>query len=193
MRVGEPLTRLFVVLIYATALLGVPAGASDAVAWQVCFTPGQDCTGLVVAEIEGAKSSIRVQAYSFTSTPILSALKRAHDRGIDVRVIVDKTSAGKQQSGSSYTAATYLTNAGVPVWVDTAVAIAHNKVMVIDGSIVITGSFNFTAAAQKRNAENLLVIQDKALAQLYGENWGRRQAVSQAYRSGAVMPPGASE
>jgi phosphatidylserine/phosphatidylglycerophosphate/cardiolipin synthase-like enzyme len=173
--------RLVVALACAATLLSLPAIAREPSGWQVCFTPGQDCTGLIVTQIGEARSSIRVQAYSFTSVPILSALKRAHGRGIDVRVIVDKTSAGKQRSGPSYTAASYLTNAGIPVWVDTTVSIAHNKVIVIDGKIVITGSFNFTSAAQKRNAENLLVIRDEDLAQLYGENWGKRQAASHAY------------
>jgi phosphatidylserine/phosphatidylglycerophosphate/cardiolipin synthase-like enzyme len=68
-------------------------------------------------------------------------------------------------------------NAGIAVWVDTRVAIAHNKVMVVDGVTVITGSFNFTAAAQNRNAENLLVIRDPALAARSRENWQRRRGV----------------
>jgi phosphatidylserine/phosphatidylglycerophosphate/cardiolipin synthase-like enzyme len=139
----------------AAALLSIaPPALAEPPAWQVCFTPGQDCTGLVVAEIASAHRSILVQAYSFTSVPILAALKAAYARGVDVKVIVDKTSARLSKSGSRYSAATYLSNAGIPVRVDTRVAIAHNKVMVIDGAIVITGSFNFTAAAQARNAES---------------------------------------
>jgi phosphatidylserine/phosphatidylglycerophosphate/cardiolipin synthase-like enzyme len=125
------------------------------------------------------KSSSR--SYSFTSVPILAALKAAHGRGVDVEVIVDKISARQSKSGSRYSAATYLTNAGIPVWVDTKVAIAHNKVMVIDEQWVITGSFNFTASAQERNAENLLVLEDPALAAQYRTNWERRQASSAPY------------
>src|SRR6266436_2785823 len=162
-------------------------------AWQVCFTPGQDCTGLVVAEIDAAQGTIRVQAYSFTSTPILSALKAAHTRGVDVEVIVDKTSARLSKSGSRYSAATYLTNAGVPVWVDVRVSIAHNKVMVIDGTTVITGSFNFTASAQSRNAENLLAIRDPTLVAQYRANWESRRAVSVPYAGPGNFPAGAEE
>jgi phosphatidylserine/phosphatidylglycerophosphate/cardiolipin synthase-like enzyme len=152
--------------------------------WQVCFTPGGQCTDLIVGEIAEARHSILVQAYSFTSVPILSALKAAHARGVSVEVIVDKSSARSSPSGSRYSAATYLANAGIPVWVDAKVAIAHNKVMVVDGAVVITGSFNFTASAQSRNAENLLVISDPALAAEYRENWQRRRAASTPY--GAV-------
>jgi phosphatidylserine/phosphatidylglycerophosphate/cardiolipin synthase-like enzyme len=111
---------------------------------------------------------------------------------VDVEVIVDKTSTWRSKSGSHYSAATYLTNAGVPVWVDTKVAIAHNKVMVLVGTIVITGSFNFTAAAQKSNPENLLVLDDPTLASEYKANWERRRAVSERYR-GALPPATAAE
>jgi phosphatidylserine/phosphatidylglycerophosphate/cardiolipin synthase-like enzyme len=168
----------------------VPAGAPAAFAdppWQVCFTPGGACTDLIVSEISGAKHQVLVQAYSFTSVPILAALKAAHARGVDVKVFVDKTSAQQSKSGSRFSAATYLTNAGIPVWVDTKVAIAHNKVMVLDGTIVITGSFNFTAAAQKSNADNLLVLDDPALAAKYTANWERRRSVSMPYVG--TLPP----
>ena len=52
--------------------------------------------------------------------------------------------------------------------------LAHNEVMVIDGETVLTGSFNFTTAAEEHNAENLLVIRDKAMAARYAENWKLR-------------------
>jgi phosphatidylserine/phosphatidylglycerophosphate/cardiolipin synthase-like enzyme len=136
---------------------------------------------VVVDEIAGARRSILVQAYSFTSVPILAALKAAHARGIDVEVIVDKTAARASNNGSRYSAATYLSNAGIPVWIDDRVAIAHNKVLVLDGATVITGSFNFTAAAQNHNAENLLVIRDAELAARYRATWEDRKAVSLPY------------
>ena len=124
--------------------------------------------------------------------PILAALKAAHARGVDVAVIVDKTPARQSKSGSRYSAATYLANAGIPVWVDTKVAIAHNKVVVIDSATVITGSFNFTVAAQNHNAENLLVLDDPALATQYKANWERRRSVSMPY-VGALPPSAAVE
>ncbi len=173
-------------------LAQAPAFAEQS-AWRVCFTPGQDCTGLIVTEIAGARSEILVQAYNFTSTPILSAMKAAHARGVDVEVIVDRTSAKVSKSGSHYSAATYLTNAGIPVWVDATVSIAHNKVMVLDGSTVITGSFNFTVAAQFHNAENLLVIHDAQLAAEYRANWESRRAVSVPYAGPIDEKPTAQE
>jgi phosphatidylserine/phosphatidylglycerophosphate/cardiolipin synthase-like enzyme len=107
-------------------------------------------------------------------------------------VIVDKSSARVSKSGSRSSAATYLTNAGISVWVDTQVAIAHNKVIIIDGARIITGSFNFTAAAQNHNAENLIVLEDPALASEYKANWERRRSVSTPY-TGALPTTGAVE
>jgi len=110
-----------------------------------CFTPDEDCTLLIVDQINGAKSTVLVQAYGFTSNQIIQALGRAKERGVDVKIILDKSNEQKR-----YTSATYLTNHGIKILIDDTVVIAHNKVIVIDGKDVITGSFNFTRAAHKK-------------------------------------------
>lgn len=138
--------------------------------YQVCFTPGQDCTQLIVNTLDKAKQSIYIQAYSFTSAPIAKALVDAKNRGVDVKVLLDKS----QTRGNSYSSAKFLTNEGISPWIDYRPAIAHNKVMVLDQKTVITGSFNFTKAAQKRNAENVLIITDANLAKQYLANWQQR-------------------
>ena len=143
----------------------------------VAFSPNGDATKVVVDAIEQARSQILVQAYSFTSKPILSALAEAKNRGVDVRVIADKTNDKGKYSG-----ATYMVNHGVPVWIDDSVNIAHNKVMIFDGRSVLTGSFNFSAAAQKDNAENVLLIKDSPdLAAQYIRNWRWRLGYSHQY------------
>jgi len=142
---------------------------------QVCFTPGQNCTMQITDVLDSAKKSISVQAYSFTSAPIAKHLVEARKRGVVVKVILDKS-----QKSQKYSASHFLLNQHIPVWIDYKPAIAHNKIMIIDGKEVITGSFNFTKAAQNKNAENVLIIQDPTLAKRYLENWQRRQAVSEA-------------
>jgi len=109
---------------------------------------------------------VLVQAYSFTSVPIAMALVKAHRRGVKVQVILDKS-----QRTEKYSSATFLKNAGIPTYIDDKHAIAHNKVMVIDGARVITGSFNFTKAPEESNAENPLIIADPKLAERYARNW----------------------
>jgi phosphatidylserine/phosphatidylglycerophosphate/cardiolipin synthase-like enzyme len=144
--------------------------------WQVYFSPHGGCTDAIVRELDKAKSTVLVQAYTFTSAPIAKALLNAHKRGVKVQVILDKS-----QRTQKYSSATFLTNVGIPVKIDAQHAIAHNKVMVIDGETVITGSFNFTKAAEANNAENLLVIRDRKLAERYSRNWEEHEKHSEVY------------
>jgi len=133
---------------------------------QVYFSPHGGCTDAIVRELNAAQSVVLVQAYSFTSAPVAAALKAAHDRGVDVRIILDKSQRTERYSGL-----TFLQHAGIPVWIDAAHAIAHNKVICVDGQTTIGGSFNFTTSAEFHNAENLLIIRDVALTQAYMRNW----------------------
>ncbi len=137
---------------------------------QVYFSPAKSeadsPTAAIIREVDAAKKSIRVQAYSFTSPPILSALKRAHERGVELLILLDKSNATAKYSGAKY-----VINAGIATGIDSKHAISHSKIMIIDGETVLTGSFNFTKAAEESNAENLLVLKSKELAERYLANW----------------------
>lgn len=93
-----------------------------------------------------------------------------------VEVILDKS-----QRTEKYSSADFVQRAGIPAYIDAEHAIAHNKVMVIDGQTVITGSFNFTNAAEEHNAENLLVIRSPDLAEKYAANWMAHLEHSEKY------------
>ena len=153
--------------------MGVHAGVLHNAPYEVCFTPGGQCTDRIVSAINSAESTIDVQAYGFTSAPIVKALLQAQKRGVKVSAIVDKSNTTHADL-----AITVLMNHHIPVMIDSKVAIAYNKVMIIDDKIVVTGSFNFTKSAQTRNAENVLIITDKQLAQAYLNNFNNRLKVS---------------
>lgn len=154
-------------------------GIADLGPGEVCFTSGNrstdgaDCAAVVVAEIAAARSSLLLQAYNFTEPRIIAALIAARGRGVSVTVIVDKITARQRGEGVSA-----VRDAGIPVYVDRKPRIAHNKVVVIDGDTVITGSFNFSTSAACCNAENLLVVHSPALAAAYAANFARRKSVS---------------
>ncbi len=131
----------------------------------------------IVEALGNVKQSVLVQAYSFTSVPIAKALVDAHRRGVRMKVILDKS-----QRTEKYSSADFVAHAGIPTWIDTHHKIAHNKVMVLDGTFVITGSFNFTKSAEHDNAENLLVIYSKELAARYTANWENHAAHSEPYQ-----------
>jgi len=137
----------------------------------VCFTPGQPCAGLIAETIRGAQSEALVQAFGFTNALVIEALNEAQRRGVSVTVLLDRTVRNEASQR-----ALALVKHGVKAYIDDRVAIAHNKVVVIDDAIVITGSFNFTQSAQSRNAENVLVIRNQRLARAYKENFKNRMA-----------------
>jgi len=147
------------------------------VIWSVCFSPKGGCTEAIVQELGKAKSSILVQAYSFTSAPIAKGLVAAHERGVKVEMILDKSNLTAE-----YTSGPFVTKAGIPLKIDSAHDIAHNKIMIIDGETVISGSFNFTKSAEDKNAENLLIIRDKPLAEKYIKNWQEHDGHSEIYK-----------
>jgi len=140
------------------------------------FTLG-GCTDAIIQELDKAQKAVLVQAYSFTSAPIAKALLNAHKRGVKVEVILDKS-----QKKEKYSSADFLAHAGIRTLVDSAHRIAHKKVMVIDGETGITGSFNFTKQAEEKNAENLLVIRDKSLAERYIQNWKEHERHPEIYK-----------
>ncbi len=168
--------RLALLLAAVLVASAICASSGAEPTWEVCFTPDGGCTKVIVSTLDGAKQRILVQAYSFTSAPIAKALLEAYKRGVKVEVILDKSNRSER-----YSAADFLARAGIAVRIDAAHAIAHNKVMVIDREIVVTGSFNFTRAAEEKNAENLLIVHDPALAARYTENWQAHAAHSEPY------------
>lgn len=143
---------------------------------EVFFSPRGGATEAVTQEIAAAKDEILIQAYGFTSKPIAKALFEARKRGVKIEAVLDKSNATVK-----YSAATFLSHAGIPVLVDDKHTIAHNKIMIIDRETLITGSFNFTAAAEK-NAENLLVIKrNKPLVEKYISNFELHKGHSVQY------------
>lgn len=135
--------------------------------WQVFFSPNGGAERAIVRNIDSARVQVLVQAYSFTSEPIAKAILRAHKRGLDVRMILDK--GQRKASGSKWL---LMQSEGIPVRFSGA-KIQHNKVIILDSSKVITGSYNFTKAAERSNTENLLIVADKRLALLYIRDWNK--------------------
>ena len=132
----------------------------------IYFTPPAGAASGLIKQIDGAKKSIKVMAYGFTATNLAEALVRAKRRGVDVGLIQDEKSAQNNRETLPI-----LLAAGIDVRSDGKHAIQHNKVMLIDDDIVITGSYNFTKSAEKRNAENIMIVRSSYAAKRYADNW----------------------
>lgn len=141
---------------------------------QIRFSPGGECIKFTQQAIEMAQKEVLVQAYAFTSAAIAQALINAHKRGIIVKVLVDRS----QLTAKGSQVKKILDN-HIPIAIDIVPGIAHNKVMIIDDIYVLTGSFNWSNAAEYRNAENLLLISDNAINKIYRENWKKRTVHAQ--------------
>ena len=163
----------FLSAVPAVAQRAVPPAQpfADAGTVEVAFAPWEDAEGLIVQAIADAQRQILVQA-----------LIAARRRGVEVLVTADR----EQAATAAGNRIRDLAAAGIPVWLETRYLAAHNKVMIIDAgtreSAVVTGSFNWTAGAQRRNAENVLILRrNRDLTQAYEANWRRHQEQASPY------------
>lgn len=133
---------------------------------EVYFSPRGGAQNAIIQAIAQAEKEIFVMAYSFTATSIANAPVLAHKRGLNVLIILDKSQCTARASKIQE-----LVSAHIPTFIDKAHAVAHNKVIIIDKKLVITVSYNFSQAAEERNAENLLFVYDTELARRYLMNF----------------------
>jgi len=167
---GHPmLKKNTLVLLGLLLVLSTFAESLAAASIVVGFSPGGTAVKLVLDVIGEAKSSIFIACYEFTDRDIAEALETAAHRGVKVQIVADE-----KASNAKYSQVRILAAAGIPVRLATRYAIMHNKFMVIDGTTVETGSFNYTTAATKSNAENALVLREvPELAKTYADEWQR--------------------
>jgi len=163
-------------LLLALVTAAMPSTASAAApsaTIETCFAPEDDCAAFAVHAIDHAERMILIGAYGLTTgSGIVEALLRAHRRGVEVKLIADKTTPCGYNSGIDL-----LASAGVPVWIDHSARIAHAKTMVIDGRMTLNGSYNWTRGAAA-NSEDLNLVGSPAVAEAYAAHWRGRQALS---------------
>jgi phosphatidylserine/phosphatidylglycerophosphate/cardiolipin synthase-like enzyme len=164
---------------------GGSAASEDGI--TVNFSPHGGCTDRVVEEIGKAQVSVEMQAYSFTSQPIAQALVAAHHRGVKVTVVLDDKANDDPKEHSE---APEIASDKIPTYLDAKHSIAHNKIILIDGRTIITGSFNFTKQAERNNAENLLVIDGRPkLFAAYEANFREHLGHSMPFSASAAREP----
>ena len=169
------LTLLHLCADTLTITKGVIAKTSQV---EILVPPKDECFGRIVQLIDGAQSTIYVQAYQLTGKPIADALLHAFKRGIKVYILADKTQTAQESS----TFVPALAKAGIPVKIDHKPAIAHCKIIIIDAKTTLTGSYNWTNGAEFKNAENLVIIENQPeVAAVYQKNWDDRSAASMPY------------
>src|SRR4051812_34836564 len=169
--------------------VAVPVPSSGAPA-QVFFSPTGRTEDAIAAVIGSAVRRVWIAGYYFTSAPIAKALHQAHERHVDVRVVLDRSQATQR-----YSSASYFYNQGVPVKINARYPVMHHKFVVIDSDVVGLGSMNFTRSGSSQNAENFNLFRRwPALAETYAAEFSRLEGESEPYRPGmSFSQPAGSE
>jgi phosphatidylserine/phosphatidylglycerophosphate/cardiolipin synthase-like enzyme len=124
------------------------------------------CESILISLINNAKKNIRVLAYNWTSINIANAIASAHQRGVEIRIILDKENQSRENK-----AVAMINENSKELNIRSISGISHNKVIIIDDYIVCTGSYNFSRAANEKNDENMLVIRSSEVAKKYTQAW----------------------
>ncbi|MBN2808731.1 MAG: DUF1669 domain-containing protein [Deltaproteobacteria bacterium] len=167
-----------VIFFFLLLVLAVSSDSRAAAPAEVYFSPQGGAQAALEKLLDNARNEVCAAVYFFTSRPLAAAVLRAHKRGVHVQLIID----GNDES--DFSKGYYLRQRGIEVRYARGLpqrseksekgkyrikkfGLMHNKFMVVDDKFVATGSYNWTAAAEKWNCENLLVINSSSLARSY--------------------------
>lgn len=150
-----------------------PSAASAEMIVQACFSPNGKCAAHVLREIGSAKKELLVAVYAFTSDDLANALVQAKKRGVSVQIVIDREfDLGNPSSKGKFLDAQKIPlrriSGAKTIGADKDSGLMHQKFAVIDRSVVVAGSYNWTYAAENSNDENLLLFREAApLAEEY--------------------------
>ncbi|HZU86712.1 MAG TPA: phospholipase D-like domain-containing protein [Anaerolineaceae bacterium] len=133
---------------------------------QNYFSPRDKVMEKLVGLVSGAKKSVHFYAFTYTHVDLSNAMIERAKAGVDVQGVIE-------DRGASQGALPALFCAKLKVNTDGNKNTMHHKVIIIDGEIVITGSFNFTQSADKSNDDNVLIIYSKSVANVYEDEFKR--------------------
>jgi hypothetical protein len=159
--------------LFSTVSVGQPGFAQAGAA--ALFSPNGGVRERIITEIEKAQSTLDIAIYSFTADEIRDALIRARNRGVQVRILADTGQADNQGQGGEIPTLQSL-GFNVKLLAGLQNGIMHDKYMIIDGRLLVTGSYNWSVSAESYNFENAVFIQGSALVQAYIEEFNRMWA-----------------
>ncbi len=156
------LVGLSIGLVLVVALLVSYGGHAQQTDIAVYFSRADDPQAAIIQSLNRAQHSIHIAMYYFTDPDIANAVVQAYRRGVAVYVYLDRS-----QVNQKYSQSRHLAQQGVPVRISSNRYIMHNKFAIIDDTVVLSGSYNWTQAAAERNDENLVCIYRPDIAQRY--------------------------
>lgn len=156
-----------------------PVVKVDGATIQTYFSPRGGTKQAILDTLAKAGKSIRLMAFSITDVDVQQLLVKKQREGVRVEGIFDGCMI------SQYSIYQDLLTKNIPVMIDGNQALLHSKVFIVDGQVVITGSYNFSRNAEERNNENTLIIRSPKVAGFYNQEFERLKHASQTNR----VPP----
>ncbi len=140
-----------------------PTLTVDGTRMDTFFSPDDGVANQIATVLNSAEESVFFLAFSFTSNDLGDLVREKADAGLTVRGVMDEEQVGSNQ-GTEFDP---FKQADLDVRIDGIDGQMHHKVFIVDESIVVLGSYNFSRAAEERNDENVLIIYDPALAEQF--------------------------
>ncbi len=150
------------ILAFLVIVLSVTISISTLAKTEVYFSLSDNPQKEIILNINQAEAFINIAMYIFTDKEIALPLVKAQERGVKVRLYLDK-----EQVDYKYSQSRFLVQKGIKIRVSTNNYIMHNKFAIIDNRLLLTGSYNWTFSANNRNDENLMVIDDPELIEIF--------------------------
>ena len=150
------------ILAFLILLLSITISISTLAKTEVYFSLSDNPQKVIIKNINQAQASINIAMYIFTDREIALPLVKAHERGVKVRLYLDQDQVDYQYSQSRF-----LVQRGIKTRISYNNYIMHNKFAVIDNRILLSGSYNWTFSANNRNDENLMVIDDPEIIEIF--------------------------
>jgi phosphatidylserine/phosphatidylglycerophosphate/cardiolipin synthase-like enzyme len=152
----------FSILAFLIIVLSITISISTLAKTEVYFSLSDNPQKEIIKNINQAETSINIAMYTFTDKEIALALINAQERGLKVRVFLDRS-----QIGSTYSISRFLVQNGIKVRISSNNYIMHHKFAIIDNRLLLTGSYNWTLSANNRNDENLMAIDDPEIIKIF--------------------------
>ncbi|HAJ32290.1 MAG TPA: hypothetical protein DCK79_02815 [Candidatus Atribacteria bacterium] len=150
------------ILAFLVLILSITISISTPAKTEVYFSLSDNPQKEIIKNINQAEAFINIAMYIFTDREIALPLIKARERGVKVRLYLDK-----DQVDYKYSQSRFLVQKGIKTRISSNKYIMHNKFAIIDNRILLTGSYNWTFSANNRNDENLMVIDDPKLIEIF--------------------------
>jgi len=146
-----------------------PSVTLDGTRVDTYFSPDDHVLNTIYDLLSNANESIYFLAFSFTSNELGEIVRTKADAGLTIKGVMDQ----EQVASNTGTEFDPFRQAGLDVLIDGNDGQMHHKVFIVDGKIVVLGSYNFSKSAEEKNDENIIIVYNEQIADFYMQEFER--------------------